>query len=299
MVEQQCIPDTDGYRWCLGQDPGQPYTPLWKVCVPAGTPCKFPFIYQGVEYNSCIREDGLTWCAVDTFEDGTMRLGHWRTCDCEENQALPTEIRYNPASSTKQYEHENTAASISTTEAGLAPATLAKITLTAATTQEAVMSTTTRTLPAADTVGSSRGCASWCSTITNLWLIKCSYQACNECTECASIEREAPVKISRTTSTTIRAGPPDTVPGLLAKRPGSTKRPDLPSRPKDVEIVSGETSSETSSDEDRTAGRRSARTTTSSRIALTVCASCGVHTQTQVPMLGITMVHVFAETTNS
>ena len=75
-------------------------------CGPKPTVCKFPFIYRGIEYNSCtsaiileypygsfkdvhyddfdIRtEESFSWCATEVLNNGEMQEGKWGICDPE------------------------------------------------------------------------------------------------------------------------------------------------------------------------------------------------------------------------
>ena len=70
--------DEDGsmthYGWCS------------ETCAPVGCHhCKFPFVYNGTEYNSCTMEDSdHMWCAPELDEDGGMQEYGW----CSETCAL-------------------------------------------------------------------------------------------------------------------------------------------------------------------------------------------------------------------
>ena len=56
---------------------------LWKTCVPAGTPCVFPFVFEGETYNSCAIEGDNAWCATKVNTDHSVVNGHWAYCDCD------------------------------------------------------------------------------------------------------------------------------------------------------------------------------------------------------------------------
>jgi len=80
----------DGYRQCLTRSNN------WKVCTPQGTPCVFPFIYNGVSYYGCsvaaIGENARQpWCATKVDGDGVAVSGHWTTCpNCNVSDMLAT-----------------------------------------------------------------------------------------------------------------------------------------------------------------------------------------------------------------
>jgi len=82
----RCHFDTSGgYEWCRGprvsDESGEA---LWKACVPAGTPCVFPFVHEGETYNSCAIQDGKAWCPTKVSpDDNTVVEGHWTFCDCD------------------------------------------------------------------------------------------------------------------------------------------------------------------------------------------------------------------------
>ena len=68
--------------------------------------CKFPFVYKGIEYNSCTSsiileypygsfkdvnyddfdtraEESFSWCATEVLGNGEMQEGKWGICDPE------------------------------------------------------------------------------------------------------------------------------------------------------------------------------------------------------------------------
>jgi len=49
-----------------------------------GTQCIFPFVYDGVSYNSCTRTDGYkAWCSTEVDADGNYIKAKWGRCDEE------------------------------------------------------------------------------------------------------------------------------------------------------------------------------------------------------------------------
>eukprot|EP00040_Diaphanoeca_grandis_P020525 m.109218 g.109218 ORF g.109218 m.109218 type:complete len:450 (-) comp27934_c3_seq1:228-1577(-) len=67
----------DGYSQC------KTHSNEWKMRIPAGTPCVFPFTYYGVKYSACTTDDtdgSYAWCATKVDNNGEAEEGHWATC---------------------------------------------------------------------------------------------------------------------------------------------------------------------------------------------------------------------------
>ena len=52
------------------------------VATTCSTPCKFPFVYQGVVHNACTFAGGFSpaWCSTNTDAYGNHINGNWANC---------------------------------------------------------------------------------------------------------------------------------------------------------------------------------------------------------------------------
>jgi len=87
VKQTRCMYDTsDGSEWCR-TSALSPITqePLWKICVPAGTPCQFPFVFNKTSYTTCAVDPDTNnaWCPTKLNWDGTVWDGHWTNCECD------------------------------------------------------------------------------------------------------------------------------------------------------------------------------------------------------------------------
>jgi len=85
-----CSTKTDAYgKHVLGNygdcDPSRCTMPSSTTTTPAptcSTPCKFPFIYQGVVHYACTYAGGFSpaWCSTATDAYGKHIAGNWANC---------------------------------------------------------------------------------------------------------------------------------------------------------------------------------------------------------------------------
>jgi len=85
---QEDCEDEGACKWVNRQCiPGSPTASVSGGCTTiGGDPCKFPFTYKGVRYETCTTdhsENGAPWCAVQVNRLGRVIQGRWG--DCAEN----------------------------------------------------------------------------------------------------------------------------------------------------------------------------------------------------------------------
>jgi len=95
VTHNECVEDSETKKlWCLSAptDGEGDRTVVRAECRPgcaigchthSGTPCKFPFKYNGTEYSKCTMEENgssLQWCATQTDQEGNMVDGMWEYC---------------------------------------------------------------------------------------------------------------------------------------------------------------------------------------------------------------------------
>jgi len=99
--DQDCIDFFDGsmHYWCASDSKChsvkgfcQPDIVADTCLTTSDTPCVFPFIYEGVSYNSCTAVDDNSnrhWCATSVSESGEYVFRKWGNCNMETCSETP------------------------------------------------------------------------------------------------------------------------------------------------------------------------------------------------------------------